>query len=150
MPQLKAQRNAYRQEYNDHWLLTGAHDSHPVDAIVCPVGPGAASPHETSKYWCYTSQWNLLEYPAVSFPATTVDQDLDIKEVGYTPRNDQDKFNYDLHEPGRYVDAPVGLQLVTRKFEDEKCLAILEDVEKAMGGPYSFKKAAHRVNCASS
>jgi amidase len=32
-----------------------------------------------------------------------------------------------------YVDAPVGLQIVTRRFEDEKCLDILEAVEKAMG-----------------
>jgi Asp-tRNA(Asn)/Glu-tRNA(Gln) amidotransferase A subunit family amidase len=144
MLQLKAQRNAYRQEYNDHWLLTGAEDGHPVDAIICPVGPGAASPHETSKYWCYTSQWNLLEYPAVSFPVTTVDQALDAKDLGYTPRNDQDKFNYKLYEPGRYEGAPVGLQLVTRKFEDEKCLAILKEVEEAMGRAHSLAKKKSR------
>lgn len=47
--------------------------------------------------------------------------------------NEQDQFNYDLYEPSKYVDAPIGLQIVTRRFEDEKCLAILEEVEKAMG-----------------
>jgi amidase len=31
------------------------------------------------------------------------------------------------------VEAPVGLQIVTRKFEDEKCLAVLGVVERAMG-----------------
>jgi amidase len=49
------------------------------------------------------------------------------------PRNEKDRFNYELYEPQRYVDAPVGLQIVTRRFEDEKCLAILEFVERAMG-----------------
>jgi Asp-tRNA(Asn)/Glu-tRNA(Gln) amidotransferase A subunit family amidase len=86
-----------------------------------------------SKYWCYTSQWNLLEYPAVSFPVTRVDLVLDVKDTAYVPLNAKDKYNHDLYEPSRYVDAPIGLQIVTRKFEDEKCLAILGAVEKAMG-----------------
>ena len=49
------------------------------------------------------------------------------------PMNEQDRFNYDLYEPGKYVDAPVSLQLVTRRFECEKCLEVLEVVERAMG-----------------
>ena len=31
------------------------------------------------------------------------------------------------------MDAPIGLQIVGRRFEDEKCLKVLEVVEKAMG-----------------
>lgn len=49
------------------------------------------------------------------------------------PRNEKDRWNWELYEPERYVDAPVGLQIVTRRFEDEKCLAVLEVVERAMG-----------------
>jgi rRNA processing protein Krr1/Pno1 len=49
------------------------------------------------------------------------------------PMNEQDRFNYDLHEPGKYVDAPVSLQLVARGFGCERCLRILEVVERAMG-----------------
>jgi amidase len=130
--QLKLRRNAYRARYNELWLSTGKEDDHPVDAILCPVGPGAAPPHGNAKYWSYTSQWNMLEYPAVAFPVTTVDQEMDVVDVAYTALNAQDRFNYDLYEPSRYVDAPVGLQLVTRRFEDEKCLAILEVIEKAL------------------
>jgi len=130
---LKAKRNNYRLRYNKLWLSTGAEDGHPVDAILCPAGPGPAPPHGNAKYWNYTSQWNLLEYPGAVFPITTVDQKVDLKDESYVPKNEQDKFNYELYSPEKYVDAPVSLQIVTRRFEDEKCLKILEVVEKAMG-----------------
>lgn len=131
--QLKAQRNDYRQQYNDYWLATGDADGHPVDAIISPVAPGAAYPHEKANYWLYTSQWNLLEYPGSSFPVTTVDGALDVKDEDYVPRNPRDRYNHDLYDPITFTDAPVGLQIITRKFEDEKNLAILEAVEMAMG-----------------
>jgi Asp-tRNA(Asn)/Glu-tRNA(Gln) amidotransferase A subunit family amidase len=130
---LKAERNEYRQQYNDHWLATADPDGHLVDAILCPVGPGAAPPHGKSKYWLYTSQWSLLEYPGISFPVTTVDPAKDVKDYGYVPKNSRDKYNHDQYDPKTYVDAPIGIQIVTRKLEDEKCLAILEAIEEAMG-----------------
>ncbi|CZR69026.1 related to general amidase [Phialocephala subalpina] len=130
---LKIKRNAYRLRYNDLWISTGAEDGHMVDAILCPAGPGPAPPHGNAKYWNYTSQWNLLEYPGAVFPVTTVDQELDKKDESYVPKNEQDRFNHELYSPEKYVDAPVSLQIVTRRFEDEKCLKILELVEMAMG-----------------
>jgi Asp-tRNA(Asn)/Glu-tRNA(Gln) amidotransferase A subunit family amidase len=131
--QLKAQRNEYRQRYNDLWTETGLEDGHPVDAILCPTGPGAAPPHENGKYWAYTCQWNLLDYPSLSFPVTRVDPTVDLREEDYVPKNEQDRFNHELYDPARYVGAPIGLQLVTRRYEDEKCLDVLEAVEEAMG-----------------
>lgn len=130
---LKNKRNSYRHRYNQLWLSTGASDSHLVDVILCPAGPGPAPPHGMSKYWNYTSQWNLLEYPGAVFPATFVDQKVDLKDTDYKPKNERDRYNYDLYEPEKYVNAPIGLQLVTRRYEDEKCLKILEVVEKALG-----------------
>lgn len=41
-----------------------------VDVILCPVGPGAAPPVDNAKYWGYTSQWNLLDYPSLVFPVS--------------------------------------------------------------------------------
>ena len=133
VPQLKVQRNTYRDQYNELWNATGAEDGHTVDAILCPTGPGAAPPHGNAKYWSYTSQWNLLEYAAAVFPVTTVDPKLDIKPMDYTPKNEKDKFNWDLYNPETYVNAPVGLQIVTRKWEDEKCLAVVKAIEQTMG-----------------
>lgn len=131
--QLKVERNEYCQAYSDHWSSTAYNDGKAVDAILCPVGPGAAPPLGHSKYWSYTSQWNLLDYPAAVFPVTNVNQCVDTKDMTYRPRNASDKYNHDLYDPQKYVNAPVGLQLVTRRYEEEKCLAILGLIEKAMG-----------------
>ena len=108
-----------------------------VDVILCPVGPGAAPPLDCSRYWGYTSQWNLLDYPAVVFPVTQVDPELDKLEQGYRPRNEQDEYNYNLYEPEKYRDAPVSLQLVGRRYEDEKVIEALEMIKEITGAPFS-------------
>ena len=67
-----------------------------VDVILCPVGPGAAPSLQTAKYWAYTAQWNLLDYPSMAFPVTKVKPEIDHKEKGYKPMNAQDEYNYKL------------------------------------------------------
>ena len=94
-------REAYRKAYAEHWNMTGSEPGDEittdmVDVILCPVGPGAAPPLDHAKYWGYTSQWNLLDYPALVFPVTKVDPTIDTAEEGYTPRNEKDRFNYEL------------------------------------------------------
>lgn len=96
-----------------------------VDVILCPAGPGVAPHFNTAKYWNYTSQWNLLDYPALVFPVTRVDPEKDA--VGkdsppFSPMSERDKESWALYEggPESFRDAPVGLQLVGRRFDDEK------------------------------
>ena len=74
-----------------------------------------------------------MDYPACVFPVTFVDKEKDPVEKGYTPMNAQDKFNYDLYTPEAYAGAPVSLTVVGRRYMDEKVMAALEAVEKAMG-----------------
>lgn len=126
-------REAFKAEYAAHWNATGSADGHPVDIILCPVGPGAAPLLEHSRYWAYTSTWNLLDYPAMVFPYSQVDQDKDHVEVGYAPMNEQDDWNYKLYSPERYVDAPISLQLVGRRYEDEKVFEAMELIKVAVG-----------------
>ena len=104
-----------------------------MDVILCPPSYGAATPHDQSRYWGYTANWNLLDYPAAVFPVTTVDQELDVKEVDYIPKNEQDRFVYDMYSPEKYIGAPVGLQIVGRRFHEEKVLAALAEIEHALG-----------------
>lgn len=89
------EREVYRKEYAKVWKDTGSDADDAVDAILCPVGPGVATKHNTAKYWCYTSQWNLLNYPAVSFPVMHVDKAVDVKEP-HTPMSGLDKENWEL------------------------------------------------------
>ena len=91
-------RDGYRDDYAKIWSATSTDwtEETMVDAILCPVGPGAAPPLNHAKYWNYTSQWNLLDYPAAVFPVTKVDQEKDKVEKDYKPMNDQDQWNHDL------------------------------------------------------
>lgn len=80
-----------------------------------------------------TAHWNLLDYPGVVFPVTTVDADLDVIDTDYTPRNAQDRFVHDMYSPDTFKNAPVSLQIIGRRQEDEKVLAALVEIERAMG-----------------
>ncbi|KAL8663508.1 MAG: hypothetical protein Q9202_003818 [Teloschistes flavicans] len=144
-----ARREAYRAAYARKWNETATPaapggegdgevtDEGIVDVILAPVGPGAAPPLGQSKYWGYTAQWNLLDYPALVFPVTQVDPKLDAREEGYKPMNEKDAFNYGLYDdPEKYRGAPVGLQLVGRRYEDEKVVEALEFVKEKIGLPF--------------
>jgi len=92
-------RDDYRVRYLERWNATAAVDGDPdtaVDVILCPAGPGAAPPLNHARYWGYTAQWNLLDYPALVFPVTKVDPDQDGALADYEPMNDQDAWNHRL------------------------------------------------------
>ena len=121
-------REEYRAAYAQVWNKTATANSNSeepermVDVILAPVGPGAAPPLDCARYWCYTSQWNLLDYPALVFPVTKVDPAVDKADSEYQPMNDQDEYNHQLWQSGpeKYKGAPVSLQLIGRRYEDEK------------------------------
>lgn len=107
------EREAYRMEYAKLWCQTGkqrdgddgndGNDGEPgglMDVLLCPAAPGVAPRHNTSKYWGYTAQWNLLDYPAVVFPVTKVDKKIDAIEPGYKhePMSELDTENWALCE----------------------------------------------------
>lgn len=121
-------REGYRTEYAKVWNDTATESGETgelegmVDVILCPVGPGAAPPLDCARYWGYTTQWNLLDYPALVFPVTKVDPTVDVVDQDYKPINEKDEYNDQLWKSGpeKYKGAPVSLQLVGRRYEDEK------------------------------
>ncbi|KFY94401.1 hypothetical protein V500_03300 [Pseudogymnoascus sp. VKM F-4518 (FW-2643)] len=127
------QRDQYRTMYAKAWTDTGKDDGQEIDVIICPPNFGAATPHEQSRYWGYTAHWNLLDYPGAVFPVTKVDVAKDLKDVTYVPKNSQDKFIYDMYTPETFAGMPVSLQIVGRRQYDEKVLAALMEVERALG-----------------
>lgn len=140
------EREAYRKEYAKVWNDTAENLNSEtneleglVDVILCPAGPGVAPPHNTARYWGYTSQWNLLDYPAVVFPVSKVDIRVDGVERGYVPMNDVDKYNWKLYDAERleWDGLPISLQLVCRRFEDEKVIAILEYIKQEISLPFA-------------
>ncbi|TLD16073.1 uncharacterized protein PgNI_00538 [Pyricularia grisea] len=130
------ERDSYRAEYARAWTATASlpgSDGREVDVILCPPSFGAAAPHDQSRYWGYTANWNLLDYPGVVFPVTTVDPQKDPVDSTYEPKNAQDKFVHEMYDPAEYTNAPVSLQIVGRRQHDEKVLAALVEIERAMG-----------------
>ena len=125
-------REAYRSAYAKIWNDTGTsvgdtgESEGMVDVILCPVGPGAAPPLDCARYWGYTSQWNILDYPALVFPVTKVDLGVDRVDSDYNPMNGKDEYNHELWQSGpeKYEGAPISLQLVGRRYEDEKVRAL--------------------------
>jgi amidase len=157
MIQLCAERDSYRAFYAKAWSDTSK-QGREVDVILCPPSFGAATPHEQSRYWgytckftlvlvldrCYpnfelmagnTAHWNLLDYPGVVFPVTKVDSQLDPTDTEYVPKNEQDAFVHNMYSPETFADAPVSLQIIGRRQEDEKVIAALVEIERAMGRP---------------
>jgi amidase len=134
-----ARRNEYRAEYAEHWNKTATGlgpNGEPVgavDVILCPATPSAAPKLDTSKYWGYTAQWNLLDYPAAIFPVGQVQVEKDDVKEAYEPRNEQDKYNWSLWEQygaEGWKDAPISLQLVGRRYDDEKVIRALEVIKE--------------------
>ncbi|EPY50597.1 acetamidase [Schizosaccharomyces cryophilus OY26] len=123
---LVTERDAYRNKYTKYLQSYG------VDLILCPAGPGPAPKLGEAKYWTYTSVWNLLDLPSAVFPVTKVDPGLDVKDESYEPMNDEDAFHYQTYNPEDYKDAPVSLQLVGKRWDDENLLAALEKVVETL------------------
>ncbi|ODV86289.1 hypothetical protein CANARDRAFT_22193 [[Candida] arabinofermentans NRRL YB-2248] len=121
--ELNYQRDVLRKLYNDYFV------QNKVDFILCPtytgvapvcIDDGIAGPY----YWGYTSLFNLLDLPGLIVP-TGLSQDpkIDLKDESYVPRSDIDKIEQDKYIPELFVDAPICLQLVGRRYFDEDVVA---------------------------
>lgn len=131
-------REAFRKEFLQQWNELG------LDCLLCPVQGNVAPRPGTIKYWGYTSVFNLVDYPGVVFPSgVKADQEVDRQfearpaaashQFAYEARkgawlSDADRDNTEEYEQHRAVfdGAPVGLQLIGRRFKDEELLKYAE------------------------
>lgn len=136
-PQLACEKDAFRARF-----MADIKDRR-IDVVLCPAGPGPAPLHGTSKYWGYTSLFNLLDWPAAVFP-TGISVNASHQEDGnYKPRNEHEEFIYSLckssghclggsslitltDSPDKFVNAPIGLQLAAPRWQDERLMAALQ------------------------
>ncbi|KAK4108887.1 amidase [Canariomyces notabilis] len=137
----------YEAAYSDYWNKTagwgGLVTGQVVDAVIMPVAPHAAVIPGKYFHVGYTEAINLLNYSAVVIPVTKADKDVDIvRNPSYQPLNEVDQRNWDAYDPETYHGAPVGVQIVTRKFEEEKALAIADIVVSAL---QSYRSARERA-----
>ncbi|KAF4548199.1 Acetamidase-like protein 2 [Elsinoe fawcettii] len=114
----------YEAKYAAYWNSTADDDGQIVDAVIMPVTPHAASIPGKTYHTAYTEVVNCLNASAVAFPVTEADQTIDVADPTYEPISDKDRLNWAAYDAEIYHGAPVGLQVMGRKFEEEKILAI--------------------------
>ncbi|WVF68821.1 hypothetical protein IAT40_003594 [Kwoniella sp. CBS 6097] len=121
---LTIQREAYRAEALAHFL---AQD---VDVILTPPAPGPANFPGTSKHWHYTATFNLLDYPGAVFPTglfvnPQMDQKKEERRAWLSP---QDEELWNAYSAEKFVGAPLSLQVVGLRWEDEKVLKAYQQI----------------------
>jgi len=134
---LNLEREAFRSKALAHWNATRQHTAsgRPVDAILCPVAPTLAPPHNTTRWWGYTSHWNLLDLPGVVFPVGRFKATASATYPRLpSSRNDVEQYIHSHWNPATYDNAPICLQLLGRRHNEEKLLAMLNVLEKTFQG----------------
>lgn len=132
--QLNKKKIAFRQEYLSRWNATRSPSGKPVDVLLGPTTAHTAIPHRSLRWAGYTKVWNLLDYPAVTFPVDEVRKEIDIQPEDYQPRNDLDAWNWDLYDPNTMDGHPVNLQVIGKTLNDEKVLGAATMIEKIWRG----------------
>lgn len=146
-----------QKEYMEYWNSTAelTDSGRPVDAIICPVAPFPVSDvygmimfelcssfllilHQQAPrpglftYYGYTVWVNVLDYTSVVIPITNVDKTVDKKAENFEAVSDIDQKTQDSYDPDIYDGAHVAIQLVGRRLEEEKMLAIAKYVADAV------------------
>ena len=108
------EKQRYRKKYLKYWPdYNNPGGNTPMDAIIAPIFPCTAARHRTAKYWGYTAQWNLLDYPVLVFSVTKVDHKKDKTISHSTYLNDMDEYIAKLYDdPVSFENSPVSLGVV--------------------------------------
>lgn len=113
---LNSEREKLRAKALAHWNATSlrTRTGRPVDAILTPVAPTLAVPHDTVRWWGYSSYWNLLDYPAAVFPVGSFkasEWNGPLQDALPAPRNKTEEFVRGKWDPATYDNAPISLQV---------------------------------------
>lgn len=133
--QLNKEKFKLQQKYLSKWNSVRSPSGRPVDVLLSPVLPHAAVPHRALRWVGYTKVWNLLDYPAISFPVDKVRKGVDsMPDVPYSPRNPNDAWNWSQFDIDSMEGHPVNLQVIGKRFEEEKVLGATALIEKIWKG----------------
>ncbi|GAA5911054.1 uncharacterized protein JCM6883_004252 [Sporobolomyces salmoneus] len=103
----------------------------PIDAMIAPVAPYTSFTHDSQQYIGYTGTFNVTDQSVGIVPVTSVTKE-DVKAEPHEFKCDFDKINYERYDPEVFIDAPVSLQIVGRKGEEEAVLRMTEICDAAL------------------
>ncbi|WFD40530.1 amidase [Malassezia japonica] len=121
-------RLAYTAEYDQAWNETAKRTQckRPMDAILMPNTGVVAWERGGVNYFV----GNVLHYSSVSMP---------LAKSGPVPQKTRDEFFnttdeevYHAYDPNKHNGMPIGIQLMGRRFQEEKVLALAKIVQDAV------------------
>ncbi|CUM66574.1 uncharacterized protein PRCAT00004243001 [Priceomyces carsonii] len=125
----------YQQQFDEYLLSTinRTKTGRAVDCLILPLQAGASyKPGYYNKVRAnFTTAFNVLDYSVVATPITKADKTVDLIEE-YTPLNDADQFLYECYDPELYDGTPVGVQVVSGRYQEEKAIAFAELIHRAI------------------
>jgi Asp-tRNA(Asn)/Glu-tRNA(Gln) amidotransferase A subunit family amidase len=133
---LVSKREAFRAEWHRWW--NEQEDLHGLDVILTPPNATPAVPHDGMRdavSSCgYTFLFNLLDYSAGVLPVTHVDAAKDALPSSFDMQslNGIAKGAYRLYDAHSMDGLPVGVQVVGRRLEEEKVLAVMGRIESIL------------------
>ncbi|KAE8377895.1 amidase signature domain-containing protein [Aspergillus bertholletiae] len=128
--QLNKQKAALQKRYLDKWNSIQSPSGKPVDILLAPTTPHPAVPHRKMRWVGYTKIWNLLDYPAVTFPIDEVRVAVDGIQNTYQPRNELDAWNWDLYDVEAMEGHPINVQVIGKKLNEETVLGAATVIER--------------------
>lgn len=121
---MNARISALVRAMHDSWGRVGE----PIDALLWVPAPHTAVPFDKYTYLGFTGLFNLIDWPAMALPlGMFVDKDID-RKVQVTPFNALDADIQDIYDADSFHGLPLAVQLIGRRFEDEKLLAVSQVV----------------------
>ncbi|KAL4906277.1 hypothetical protein BDW74DRAFT_167394 [Aspergillus multicolor] len=110
-----------RRKNSDAWRKAIVENG--LDVILAPGAQNTAVPHDTYGWPPYTAIWNLLDYPACIIPYGKASKELD-------PEPMQVGGGQPSYDPAAVDGAPCALQIITPRFQDEKCLTAARIIDR--------------------
>lgn len=125
----------WKKEYMDAWNSTASASGtgKPMDAIIAPLAPYAAARPGLYLWYGYSMFVNGLDYTTVTVPVTLANKDVDKYEDGYKPISDKDKEVHEAYDAEIYDGSHVSIQLIGRRLQEEKMLALAEYISQLLG-----------------
>lgn len=129
--QANKRKLAFQKAYLDHWNATAKQtkDGRPIDLLIVPGMAYTAIAPGNDIYVAYTGIFNLVDYPAVVLPITKVDPAVDGQATrsGDFLSEDDEKWAQKW-DAEKLVNAPVSIQIVGRRYEEEAVLGYAEQI----------------------
>ncbi|KAL9604624.1 MAG: hypothetical protein Q9219_000344 [cf. Caloplaca sp. 3 TL-2023] len=129
-------KRGYQKEYMEYWNstaeLTGT--GKPVDIVIWPAAPFSASRPTKYTYYGYSAIVNTLDYTTCTLPVTTVDKNVDVVDKNFEPLSDVDKEVMAGYDPEIFDGSHVAVQMIGRRLQEEKVLAVTEYVAGLLKG----------------